>query len=50
MCFCLAFTALKDGVRRSGFVFHVALHEGTYALLTAIGLVWGGAFFILGGA
>ena len=27
MCFCLAFTALKDGVRRSGFVFHVALHH-----------------------
>lgn len=33
-------TALKDGVHRSGFVFHIALHEGTYALVIAIGFAW----------
>lgn len=44
----LAFTALKDGIRRSGFVFRVALHEGEHALLIAIGFDWGGKLFILG--
>ena len=29
----LAFTALKDGIRRSGFRFDIALHESIYALL-----------------
>ena len=45
-CFCLAFTALKDGVRRSGFLVVIALHEGTHALLNTIGLVRGDFLFI----
>ena len=45
-CFCLAFTALKDGVRRSGFLVVIGLHKGTYALLNAIGLVRGDFLFI----
>ena len=47
--FCLAFTALNDGVRRPGHIFDIALHEGIYALLIAIGLIWGCILVILGG-
>ena len=37
----LAFTALKDGIRRSGFRFDIALHESIYALFVATEFVWG---------
>ena len=34
-------TALKDGVRRPGFRFDIALHESTHALFIATEIVWG---------
>ena len=37
----LAFTALKDGIRRSGFRLDIALHESIYALFVATDIVLG---------
>ena len=45
----LAFTALKDGIRRQEFVFRVALHKGEHALLIAIGFDWADFLFFLWG-
>ena len=35
----LAFAAIKDGIRGSGFSFDTVLHEGKYAPLIAIGFI-----------